>query len=243
MTWSIYMFTNELTGKSYIGLTSKTKEERWHKHKVMSRHTNYYFHNAIQKYDEEFWIKEYLCKDICSIKKAYELEQYYIKLYNTFYCGYNSTEGGEGGSSWYDIMTDKQKEEYSMLRSKISRKAFNTQAFIFYNPKLVIKEKLAVVDIVKKYNLNDRHIRDVSTGISKYHKGWFLWEGDNKEYSTKKLHSFYHDIFGDERISVKDMSKKYNIRPSQLYDVLSGRRNHTHGWKSKTLKESSNGVY
>ena len=51
VSFCIYMHTNIITGKQYIGLTSKGIEKRWKSHIAFAKkHNKYYFHRAINKY-------------------------------------------------------------------------------------------------------------------------------------------------------------------------------------------------
>lgn len=94
----IYLVTNKINGKQYIGQTIRTIEERWKGHISTSKHQkdNNYFHNAIQKYGESSFEISLLEKveDASLLDKK---EQYYISKYNTYFPnGYNTTVGGGG---------------------------------------------------------------------------------------------------------------------------------------------------
>lgn len=96
----IYCVTNNINNKKYIGQTIRTIEKRWKQHASDSKRCSYYFHNAIKKYGiENFKINElekiekYNKEDL---KKSLDkLERYYIKKFNTYKDGYNSTLGGD----------------------------------------------------------------------------------------------------------------------------------------------------
>lgn len=104
MTGIIYCAENNINGKSYIGQTIRTLEQRKNSH--MKCKSNYYFHNALHKYDDWNWfvLQEYECEDIQqALNKA---EIYYIEAFNSFKTGYNMTKGG-GGVSGYKWKTKK----------------------------------------------------------------------------------------------------------------------------------------
>jgi DNA-binding transcriptional regulator YiaG len=96
----IYRHTNTITGKSYIGYTGKTIEERFGEHIIESikfQNTNRPFHMALLKYPLECWISD--CLATAENKsEAGELEKFYIAEHKTHYSfgGYNATHGGDG---------------------------------------------------------------------------------------------------------------------------------------------------
>lgn len=95
----VYLITNRINGKQYVGVTCRGYQVRFaeHIHDAMSGSTCI-LHNAIRKYGPSNFDIMLLESDI-SDSDIDSKEQYYIKLYNTFYAsgiGYNMTEGGGG---------------------------------------------------------------------------------------------------------------------------------------------------
>ena len=89
----VYKHTNKINGKSYIGITKRTIEQRVHDGYAGSRH----FDNAISKYGWENFettiLEENLtCDEACS------KEKYYIEKYDSINNGYNLEEGGIYGT-------------------------------------------------------------------------------------------------------------------------------------------------
>ena len=108
----IYLATNILNNKKYIGITTKTLEHRMKIHKKDSVNKNTYFYRAIRKYGFENFKWEVI-DTANTIDELHEKEKYYIALYDTFdnkNKGYNSTSGG---GSLYDVT-----EELKKLRSE-----------------------------------------------------------------------------------------------------------------------------
>lgn len=95
-TGLIYKATNKLSGKSYIGLTTKALKERIRGHIKDSKIKNHTFKfaNALRKYNFDDWDWIILHKDI-PFKYLSKMEEFYIFLFNTYNEGYNSTKGGE----------------------------------------------------------------------------------------------------------------------------------------------------
>lgn len=94
----IYLITCLITGKVYIGFTSRSIEERWKEHISDMRRYNSPLYRAMRKHGiENFTIREidrHEDKEHC----LKVLEPYYIKQYksNNKKIGYNLTIGGEG---------------------------------------------------------------------------------------------------------------------------------------------------
>jgi len=95
----IYKHTSKTTGKSYIGQTTRTMNERWNDHVHIAEKTNrnFMFHNAIRKYGEDDFTHEILEDNIQDKQYLNDREIYWIEYYDTFDNGYNMTPGGEGG--------------------------------------------------------------------------------------------------------------------------------------------------
>lgn len=94
----IYKATNKVNGKVYIGQTTKTLKERMNSHKKDSLRMNTYFYRAIRKYGWDNFEWEIIDESATTIEELNRLEQYYIKLYDSFdnkQKGYNTQSGGK----------------------------------------------------------------------------------------------------------------------------------------------------
>lgn len=104
----IYKVTNIINGKSYIGKTTKSVDERWKLHlsDMKKKNDNNYFHNAIRKYGNENFEKSviYECDDI-NILNLMETFKIMVNHTHKSEGGYNVTWGGEDNPmSHYDII-------------------------------------------------------------------------------------------------------------------------------------------
>ena len=94
--YKIYLITNIENKKQYVGITKFSLEERFSQH--IKR--GFLLTEAIQKYGQQKFFIE-LVEEVESAERAYELEQYYIKQYDTKVPnGYNLTDGGDGIFGW-----------------------------------------------------------------------------------------------------------------------------------------------
>ena len=105
--YNIYLITNLNNNKKYVGLTKFSITERFYQHVKRG----FLLTEAIKKYGEdEFFIE--LIEEVDTAGRAYELEQYYIKEYNTKVpYGYNLTDGGDGIFGWE--VTEEYRQECS----------------------------------------------------------------------------------------------------------------------------------
>ena len=140
----IYIITNDINSKVYIGQTKRTLEERWKEHKREKCSTNEHnmlIKKAILKYGEKhFKIKEL---EKCSIEDLNTKETYYISLYNSYKSGYNLTKGGQEGTKELKLK-NKQLEIIELYKEGFSLRNLAEE----YNvDKLTIKHILEINNI------------------------------------------------------------------------------------------------
>lgn len=105
--YNIYLITNLDNDKKYVGLTKFSITERFYQHVKRG----FLLTEAIKKYGEDKFFIE-LIEEVDTAGRAYELEQYYIKEYNTKVpYGYNLTDGGDGIFGWE--VTEEYRQECS----------------------------------------------------------------------------------------------------------------------------------
>lgn len=88
----VYKHTNKTTGKSYIGVTTRTMGERWSEHCRKASSLNTHFSNAILLYGVDDW--EHLIIFEGDESECYKMEYELIKSLDTISNGYNLHEGG-----------------------------------------------------------------------------------------------------------------------------------------------------
>ena len=199
----IYMITNKINQKIYIGQTSQAPEQRWKEHQIDARKEslkNRPLYRAINKYG----IENFIFEVIEATRNPVEREVYWISQYNTFQGeGYNATRGGEGRSNivWTDkeieVLTSLRKENKSIIEIKeilpekgelaISNKLKELGFDVSRNYKT--KKRVAQIDpktnkIIKVYEsmqatqedgFAKSHVSSVANGKRLTHKG-FKWE-------------------------------------------------------------------
>ena len=93
----IYVITNLINQKQYVGKTMFTVEKRWKEHLIDAKKQRVIhrpLYNAIQKYAAENFNIAVL--EQCLPEESSEKEKFWIQKLNTYYNGYNATLGGDG---------------------------------------------------------------------------------------------------------------------------------------------------
>lgn len=112
----IYLISNDINNKLYVGKTVSTIDIRYNKHisEAFTQHSNYAIHRAMRKYGiSHFKVTEI---ENCSLEEVSERERYWIKHYDSYNNGYNETQGGEGNLKYdYEII-------YSLFASGMTQK-------------------------------------------------------------------------------------------------------------------------
>jgi len=111
----IYIITNNITNKSYVGQTSYQLSKRWKQHCYFAekRNCQTYLSNSIRKHGSINFTPSVLEETV----DLHNREKYWIKELKTYKHGYNLTEGGEGtvGYKW----KDESRKKFSIIKSGI----------------------------------------------------------------------------------------------------------------------------
>lgn len=106
MKGRIYLITNNINKKQYVGQTIRPLKMRLYEHQHDKR-KNSSIHQAIVKYGiDNFTIQ--LLEDNIEILELNDREQYWIKQYNTYKSGYNQNQGGERSTGKYNNIRIKE---------------------------------------------------------------------------------------------------------------------------------------
>ena len=180
----IYKITNNLNGKSYIGQTIQNVKERFYQHcavKCSQAVLNMAIHKAINKYGKS----NFTVQVIEEVKSVYlnDRERYWIKYYNSYNNGYNSTKGGQDG-----IKLFKNLDVESIIREYKSGKSLRRIGNIFNVDKQTIK------DLLVRNNIKLRTTRTYK-----------LSQMDREEI----LNAFYSGLSRKEIMNKWNISKSY----------------------------------
>lgn len=111
----IYSITNSVNGKMYIGQSGDIKW-RWTKHLEALRghsHHNRHLQSAFDMYGENVFKFDVICE--CTKGELNDLEEYYIRMFDTYDNGYNLDFGGNGIRGYKH--TDEEIEKMRSLHN------------------------------------------------------------------------------------------------------------------------------
>ena len=193
MSGIIYLITNLINSKVYVGQTRMTLKARWNKHCTIANSDPCAtgVDGAIRKYGK----KNFTCEVIktCPIEELDKWEIYYIQFYHSYQRdnankGYNLTLGGGGG--WiYDFDID---EIISMCNNGLSLKEIAAQ---YHCCPQTISARLRAenIDIKSLFsNWCKSHPESWENNLSKGHR--FTSQDNNKAVRIKELDKIFPSL-------------------------------------------------
>ena len=191
----IYKITNKINGKSYIGQTIQNVKERFYQHcatKCSQAILNMVIHKAINKYGKSNFTIEVI--EEVESTNLNDREKYWIRYYDSYNNGYNSTEGGQDR-----IKLFKNLDTESIVREYKSGKSLREIGRLFNVDKQTIKDLLVRNNInlrtTRTYKLSQKDrediIKDLSLGLSRKEiiSKWHI----SKSYLSQLING-YHRI-------------------------------------------------
>ena len=103
----IYVITNLINNKQYVGQTTRFRERMWEHEK--DHRTNSVLHQAIEKYGTDNFQVDIV--EECAEDQLNEREIYWINQLGTYHVGYNLTRGGDGHTG--DRLNSRRVIQYS----------------------------------------------------------------------------------------------------------------------------------
>lgn len=208
----IYGYQNKITGKWYVGQTSRSIKERHRSHLSSAYHNtcndyNCLFHKKIREYGIENF-ELILLEEVADKSLLDEREQYWIKEKHSFVKdnGYNLTTGGQ---------QRKNNEDYQDIRQKFS----NEEIKIIYE--LIKDENIKLTDIANEFNVSLSLICMINSG-EKYHNNDLI-------YPLRKQNIKISEEIADEIISLlkknkgnAEIAKIYGIDEDIVYRINKG---------------------
>ena len=209
---SVYIITNKINGKQYVGITLGSLKRRMSAHISSSKTSGngYVFHNALKKYGHESFQQELLYESD-SYDHIKTMEIYFIALYDTYSTGSNMTLGGEGTLGRY--ATDATKQKMSKVRTgKICTEETKKRISESQLGKVVSdvsREKMSIAHAGK--TLSESHKRNMSKSqLGRKHTPKTLKK--MKDSAIKYTYTIYHPCGKITSTKyLRDFCTKYNV--------------------------------
>jgi len=210
----IYCITNLINNKKYIGQTTRNIEKRWKEHLQNLKIKNKLY-NAINKYGYEnfsiesiHFIKEANRLDLKESLDKYEI--FYIKTFNTYKKGYNSTEGGGGVLGIKYSNESRLKMSISASKRKLSKEARNRRSIAFSGDKNPNFGRQFSVEHIKK--LGEAKTRERHWAFGKH-----LSDETKNKISESHIGLKHTE---ESKIKIGDASKKPVIQTNKDYSFI-----------------------
>lgn len=156
----LYLITNKVNEKLYIGITKLSINDRWKKHRKDSINPKYPLQRAIKKYGEDnFAISTLVISD--SRKYISSLEEPAIIAFNSRKFGYNVALGGYGGdlgtlanAKRSQTVKNKSAKEKAEISRKLSAKRLGKNYITLYGVEkaTLLKERLSKKQLLRGGN-------------------------------------------------------------------------------------------
>lgn len=246
----VYMIENVVNSKKYIGKTEDSFKTRFlsHEAKLRDHSHNKKLTEDCDRYGIDSFVFSILevCNDADAIN---ELEKYYIKLFDTVNCGYNTKRGGDGfllpestkmkmrASSKHRKMTEEMKQKLKASRAgcftdEVKRKM--SEAKINHDHPLKVLNADMVAEI-KKMLMNGVTQTDIA-------KHFGIPFHDVKTVRSRKAWNHVHvdgfDEYMDENKPIPKLNKNQVLEIRELLE-----HKHTAQEISEMLNISVNVVY
>lgn len=179
----IYLITNSVNSKVYVGQTVQSLKRRFNGHCCYSktdRSSNMHIKRAIHKYGRDKFNIQLL--EECPIELLNDREKYWISFYNSYKEGYNLTLGGQNSNPFnlhkledtIDIVKFKQYIKESKPLAREVAQHFGISKCSVYN---LIKRLNDPELILNSYNpRKGKSIKDIDERelIQLYNSGWSI---------------------------------------------------------------------
>lgn len=197
----IYLITNDINDKVYVGQTICSLKKRFTGHCCYSksdRSSNMYIKRAIHKYGKDKFHIQLL--EECPISLLNNREIYWISYYDSYNKGYNLTKGGQNNNT---IINSKLEDNIDIQKFK--------DFILEFKPLAVEVSRHFGICKSSVYNLIDR-LNDPNLILNSYNPRKAKSIDDiNKE----ELISLYKEGW-----SILDLVKKYKIRKNKISKFL-----------------------
>lgn len=216
LTHIVYLIINKINQKKYIGISTKTFYERYHRKRWTQAVTNRYLKRAIKKYGFENFEVYLLEANVNNLNKLNELEISYIKNFDCLVPnGYNFLQGGE-------LRNHNIKSRETMAKTR------RPEGYKFKNHKtgeIVFVQHLKV--FCDTYGLKESNMCSVANKRSKRHSVWTLPETKLKSWTLRSPTGIdYYLVEGE----LESFCETHQLDSYMLTKVCNGKMSHHRKW-------------
>jgi group I intron endonuclease len=204
-------------GLNYVGCTIGKMEERFKEHvyRCFNSNNNSKLYNSMRKYGKENFIITLI--EECEMETMYDREKYYIKEYDTFKNGLNSTIGGDGCLG-YTHSEEIRKKISENTKNGNSHKGKTYDVLYGENAEFEkLKRKTSVKKSWDKLTEQDKHKR-MKNMLEKVR--------NNSKVGIETIKQIKEEI--NKGLTNKELKEKY---PEIRYNLFSELRNNRR-WKN-----------
>jgi len=190
----VYVITNELNGKRYVGQTRQGLARRRgeHMYRFTTNERDHKLYQAMRKHGVENFSFNALCS-VLTPDHLDDLERHFVAEFNSFNRGYNMTCGGDSVSdetraklsaimkgrkiTWYDkILASRRLNPGRHPRDFVARGAANSnaKAYRVRFPDGRVEEFRGLRAFCKQNGLTHFLMLDTLKGVQRHHKGFAL---------------------------------------------------------------------
>lgn len=206
----MYLITNLVNGKVYVGKTINSLRKRWNDHQYAARNRQRgSIPKAIAKYGPENFTMELIetCVDRESLTLA---EIRWIAHYDSMNRtkGYNLTPGGESGHApgFTNVATKLTWEDVRALRL-----AFE-------------KQESSRSELANRYGVAEAHVNQILAGRRWAEPGIKTFTGPNKQKLTEEDIRSIRDEYARGNATYEELGKRYGTCASGIRGVVNGSR-------------------
>lgn len=228
----IYKIENLINHKKYIGLTNNIKRRRSRHFTDLKchRHDNSFLQKEYDIYGKDNFDFSIVFQGEVNYEEISQKESYYIKLYDSYYNGYNQNKGGNFGPSnggshltKSDIFNICAALEFCPRPGAVLAKMFDITTTTVSR----IKKKVNHCDIIKEYDSLPLEERKEIYNIFLNSSNFYEDKANSTVLKTKRKLSKEQvlQILANEEFHIvtkKFLCDKFNIRNNTIYTILKG---------------------
>lgn len=205
--WCVYMHTNKINGKKYIGITCKEPKRRWGNGKG---YIGQRFYIAIKKYGWKNFEHEILFKDL-TLEEANEKEVYLIKTLKTQSPnGYNISCGGDSSCGFKVSEESKKRMSDSHIGYRHTEESKKNMRKTNAQKKTIYQINIETNEIIREFESTSKALEIMDKENDTKH---------NRAYISRSARFFRYFAFGYKWIYKEDYDNKTEI----YYKIINNR--------------------